>query len=349
MKIGLLGLPGSGKSSVFRAVTGRGQEHHSGDDIAVLKVPDQLLQQIADFYQSKKVTMAELALVDVTALSKGEDVAGRQRHLSQLAGDADAFALVIQAFGTMDYTGGELDPRGDLETLILELALTDLDVIAARIERIQNGPKVDRGQFELNTLQKAHDHLAAGGLLAGLDLSPEEQKALRGFRLLTARPMLIVFNVGEDDLRGEGIATAREYADSLEIPSLVFCAELEEELAALGDEERGAFLADFGLEASARDRLIRAAYETVNAVTFYTAAHNESRAWTVQRGTRAREAAGKIHTDLADNFVRAEVIKSSVLLQCASEAECRERGAISLEGAEYVIEEGDIVLIRFTH
>lgn len=349
MKIAILGLPGGGKSSVFRAATGRGHDHHSGDDLAVLKVPDARLARIVEFYKSKKITMAELALVDVTALTRGEDVASRQRHLSQLAADADAFALVIQGFGSMDYTGGDLDPRSDLETLLLELALTDLDVIARRIERIQTGPKADRSQFELKTLQKAHDHLAEGGLVVGLDLSPEEQKTLRGFRLLTGRPMLVVLNVAEDDHQGERVAGAREYADALGLRSILFCAELEEELAAIPEDEREAFLADFGLAGSARDRLIRAAYDTVNVVTFYTAAHNESRAWTVQEGTCARDAAGKIHTDLAENFVRAEVIKSAVLLECASEAECRERGAIALEGADYVIEDGDIVLIRFTH
>ncbi len=349
MKIGLLGLPGSGKSSVFRAVTGRGHDRRTGDDIAVVKVPDDRLQRIAACYESRKMTMAEVTLVDITALNKGEDVANRQRHLSQLAGDADAFTLVIQAFGTMDYTGGQLNPRSDLETLLLELTLTDLDVIAARIERVETGPKVDRGLFELNTLRKAHDHLAAGGLMSSLELGAEEQKLLRGFGLLTSRPMLVVFNVGEDDLQGDRIAPARDYAATLGLASLAFCAELEEELAVLPDDERGEFMADFGLLESARDRLVRAAYTTLDVVTFYTAAGNEARAWTVQRGTSAREAAGKIHTDMAANFVRAEVIKASVLLELASEAACRERGAIALEGADYVVEDGDVLLIRFTH
>lgn len=351
MKIGLLGLPGGGKSTCFRAVTGKAQESRHGDDIAVVQVPDDRLPRIAEIYGSEKTTPPELVVVDLTALSKGQDVASRQSHLSNAAGDADAFALVIQAFGTLSHTGGELDPKSDLEDLLLELCLTDLDVIGGRLKRLDDASvaKRDRSQFETSTLQKCYEHLEQGALMLRLELEPEAEKLLRGFGLLTMRPMLVVFNVGEDDLEGAGIAAAREYAGSLGLPSLVFCAELEEEILQLPLAEQEEFLAGYGLDGAARDRLIKAAYDALDTITFYTSAGTEARAWTVRAGTTAHGAAGKIHTDMADKFVRAERIATEVLFDAGSEAEAKKRGDWSLEGADYIVQDGDLLLIRFTH
>jgi ribosome-binding ATPase len=351
MKIGLLGLPGSGKSTCFRAVTGKAQEGRHGDDIAVVEVPDDRLPRIAGIYGSEKMTPPELVVVDLTALSKGEDVGNRQSHLSNAAGDADAFALVIQAFGTINHLGGELDPKSDLEDLLLELCLTDLDVISGRLKRLEDSSvaKRDRSQFEVNTLQKCYQHLEQGALMLQLKLEPEAEKLLRGFGLLTMRPMLVVFNVGEEDLAGARIAAAREYADIRGLPSLVFCAELEEEILQLAPAEQEEFLADYGLDGSARDRLIKAAYDALDIITFYTSAGTEARAWTVRAGTTAHEAAGKIHTDMAEKFVRAERIAGEALCEAGSEAEAKKRGDWSLEGTDYIVQDGDLLLIRFTH
>jgi len=350
MKIGLLGLPGGGKSTCFRAVTGKAQEAQLGDDIAVVQVPEPRLDTVAEIYGSAKATPPELIVVDLTALHKGEDVVSRQTHLSAIAGDADAFALVLQAFGTVDHTGGELDPKDDLETLLLELCLTDLDVIGGRLERLQDGSvaKRDRSQYEIDVLQKCYDHLEQGGLMLQLELEPEAGKLLRGFGLLTMRPMLVVFNVGEDDLAGETISPAIEYADSLGLPHLVFCAELEDEIAQLSPEEQQEFLGDFGLEEAGRDRLIEAAYGTLDVITFFTAADKEARAWTARAGTNAQEAAGKIHTDMGEQFVRAEVIPCTALAERGSVAECRSHGDWALHGADYIVQDGDILFIRFT-
>ncbi len=351
MKIGFLGLPGSGKSTCFRAVTGKTQQAHPGDDIAVVQVPEPRLETVARVYGSRKATPPELTVVDLTALHRGEDVTSRQTHLTGVAGDADAFALIVQAFGTVDHTGGELDPKADLEVLLLELCLTDLDVVGGRLERLQSGSvaKRDRSQYEMDVLQKCYDHLAQGGLMLQLQLEPEAEKLLRGFGLLTSRPMLVVFNVGEDDIAGEAIAPAIAHADSLGLPYLIFCAELEDEIAQLSPNEQQEFLQDFGLEASAREKLIKAAYDALEVITFFTAADKEARAWTVRSGTNAQEAAGKIHTDMGENFVRAEVIPCDALAEHGSVAECRNCGAWSLQGADYAVQDGDILLVRFTH
>ena len=351
MKIGLLGLPGSGKSTCFRAATGKAQQAGMGDDIAVVQVPEPRLQTVADPYESRAATPAELTFEDMPALHKGEDITGRQSRLAAVAGDADAFALVIQAFGSMDYSGGPLDPQGDLDTLLLELCLTDLDVLSGRVERINSGAiaKRDRNQYELSLLQKCVEHLEQGGLMLELELEAEAEKLLRGFGLLTARPMLVVFNVGEDDLSGAAIQSAIAYADGRGLPYLLFCAELEEEIAQLPPDEQEEFLLDFGLEQSARDRLLRAAYETLDVITFFTAADKEARAWTVRSGTNAQQAAARIHTDMGDNFVRAEVISFADLQKHGSVAECRKHGTWALQGADYPVQDGDILLIRFTH
>ncbi len=351
MKIGLLGLPGSGKSTCFRAVTGKSQEAQLGDDIAVVRVPEPRLDTVAEIYDSAKATPPELTIVDLTALQQGEDVASRQTHLSAVAGDADAFALIIQAFGTINHSAGPLDPHNDLEVLLLELCLTDLEVIGGRLERLQDGSvaKRDRSQYEIDVLQKCHDHLEQSGLMLQLGLEPEAEKLLRGFGLLTMRPMLVVFNVGEEDLGAEKAAPAIEYAHSLGLPHLAFCAALEEEIAQLPPDEREEFLSDFGLQEAGRERLIQAAYGTLDVITFFTAADKEARAWTARAGTNAQEAAGKIHTDMGEHFVRAEVIPYSALAERGSVAECRKHGDWALHGADYIVQDGDILFIRFTH
>lgn len=352
MKIGLLGLPGSGKSTVFRAVTGKEQQSHHGEDIAVVRVPDTRLDFLADMYNPKKKTPPEITFVDLTALSQGEDMSSRSNRLKQVAGDADAFTLVVQGFGEMDCSGGELDPKSDLEVLLLELTFTDLDLIDRRIARITDSgsrSKKDDTQKELELLHRCHNHLEAGRLMRDMELTTEEAKSLRGFAFLTNLPMVVVFNIDEDDLEGAKVQAAVEYAESMGLNHVTFCATVEEEIAQLPPEEQREFLADYGLTESARDRLIKAAYDSLAVITFFTSGPDECRGWTIRQGTNAQGAAGKIHTDLADNFVRAEVIHFADMEKCGSEAECRKQGVWGLQGADYPVQDGDIIVIRFTH
>ncbi|MFP3903817.1 MAG: DUF933 domain-containing protein [Armatimonadota bacterium] len=347
----MIGLPGSGKSTCFRAVTGKDQQSHGGDDLAVVQVPDERLEPIAEVFDSAKATPPEITFVDLMAVTEDEDVEGRLSRLKSIVGDADAFVLVIQAFGELDYTGEPLDPRSDLETLMLQLALTDLEVVENRLKRIHSDAtaKKDRSPYEIELLERCREHLADGGLMLHLGLSEEDEKFLRGFNLLTSRPMLVVFNVAEDDSLGERAAEAMQYAEELDLPHLLFSGELEEEIAQLPPEDQQEFLADFGLEQAARDRFIKAAYELLNVITFFTASEKETRGWTIPQGANAQEAAAKIHTDMGEHFIRAEVIPAEALIQRGSVAACREHGEWSLQGADYIVEDGDILQIRFSH
>lgn len=351
MKIGLIGLPGSGKSTCFRAVTGKMDQAHGRDDVAVVQVPDRRLEPIAQIYGSDKATPPEITFVDLMAVSEDEDAEARLSRLHGIVGDADVFALIIQAFGQIGHDGQALDPREDLEDLILQLALTDLEVVEKRIRRIESDAtaKKDRSQYELDLLNRCRDHLSAGGLISTLELGEKDEKFLRGFNLLTARPMLVVFNVAESDMDGGVAQKAVEYADELGLPQLLFSAELEEEIAQLSVDEQQEFLADFGLEESARDRFITAAYELLDVITFFTASDKETRGWTISRGATAQEAAAEIHTDMGEHFIRAEVIPAAALIEYGSVAECRNQGEWSLQGADYTVKDGDILQIRFSH
>jgi hypothetical protein len=327
------------------------QESHGTDDVAVVQVPDPRLEPIAQIYESDKATPPEITFVDLMAVSEDEDAEARLSRLHGIVGDADAFALVVQAHGQIGHDGEPLEPQSDLENLILQLALTDLEVVETRIKRIQSDAtaKKDRSQYELDLLGRCREHLAGGGLILTLDLGEKDKKFLRGFNLLTSRPMLVVFNVAESDMAGEAAQEAIAYADGLGVPHLLFSAELEEEISRLSGDEQQEFLADFGLEESARDRFITAAYRLLDVITFFTASDKEARGWTISQGATAQEAAAEIHTDMGEHFIRAEVIPAAALIEYGSVAECRNQGEWSLQGADYTVKDGDILQIRFSH
>jgi len=355
MKLGFIGLPGSGKSSCFGLVTGRSFEEltataHGEAQIAAVKVPEPRLPRVAEVFGSKKAVEPELTFVDVMALHKGEGHSAREDKLTKVAGDADAFALVVQCFGDMDHEGNPLDPRADLEALVLEMILTDLGVVEGRLERIELEMKAarDKTNWERDLLQRIQAHLSADGLIAELEFTDDEDRQLRGFNLLTHKPLLVVLNVAEDDLEGERAAAARALAEERGFGHIALCAELELELAQLEDDERAEFLADYGLEGDAHDRLIRACYGVLDLITFFTANANEARAWTISEGATARDAAGKVHSDMYEGFIRAQVIPVEKLDELGSEAACREAGVARLEGREYLVQDGDVLEIRFS-
>jgi len=353
MKIGLVGLPGSGKSTVFRLLTGHSDSTRRADGIAVVQVPDPRLDRIFQIYQPKKMTYAELTVLDLLAAKgrgSGEGSAEGALHWVKAAGDADAFALVVQCFGHVDYSGAPLDARADLEAVLLEMALTDLGIVEGRMERIKaKGRKREvTEEWELHVLGQVRDHLAKGGLVAQLELSEDKQKLLRGFGLLTAKPLLVILNIGEDEAEEERAVDARQFAEQAGLAHVTVCARLDEEVAELPAEEQKQFLSAYGFAEPARERLIKAAYRLLDTITFFTVNNNEARAWTVPAGTTAVEAAGKIHSDMAAGFIRVEVIPFQALDEAGSVAEIKKQNLSRIEGRDYIVQDGDILQVRFS-
>lgn len=354
MKVGFLGLPGSGKTTLFNVVTGRefdpSEMGRAEARMAVVKVPDERVERVAEIYDSPAVTHPEVTFVDLMALHRGDEHTRRDDSLTKVAGDADAFALVMQCFGELDHRGEALDPRSDLEALMLEMTVTDLGVVEGRLRRIEEEMKSarDKSSLERDLLERVREQLEEGDLVRDMSLGPDEERMLRGFNLLTSKPLLVVFNVGEDDLRAQTCTGACALAEEAGLEWIAFSAELEQELAELDEETQREFLAEYELDAVARDRFIRACYDLLDVITFFTANQNEARGWTISSGATAREAAGKVHSDMYEGFIRAEVIPFEKLDEHGSIAACKEAGAVRLEGREYEVQDGDILDIRFS-
>ncbi len=359
MKVGIFGLPLSGKTTVFRVLAGRAdlaaRDTHGEAQSAAVKLSDDRLEFIAEVYQPQKTTPAEITLVDTVALQKGRADARRAESLTELLGDADAFALVIRCFDLATDDSGAA-AKDDLESLVLELALTDLAILERRLDRLDKDLRSGKKEIEAEhrLLSRCKEQLEGSGLLRALDLSDEEEKALRGFSLLTMKPMLAVANIGEDQVaeaplaEGGRLAALRQACEAMELPALAFCAELEGEIQELAPDEQQAFLSDYGVDSPAREAFLRACFGLLDLVTFFTANENEVRAWTIPQGSTAVEAAGKVHTDMAKGFIKAETISFDDLRECGTPADCRKQGKARLEGKDYEVREGDILLIRFT-
>ncbi|MEA3403783.1 MAG: DUF933 domain-containing protein [Armatimonadota bacterium] len=354
MKVGFLGLPASGKTSLFNLVTGRDLDPaeigRAEARIGTVRVPDARLPRIAEIYGSDRSVPPEVTFVDLMALHRGEEHTARDDSLTRVAGDADAFALVIQCFGELDYQGNPLHPSADLEGLLLEMTITDLGVVERRIKRIEDELKAarDKTHTEHDLLQRVSEHLGEGELVRDMDLHEEEERVLRGFNLLTSKPLLVVFNVSEEDLRAETCTGACKRAEEAGLEWIPVCAGLEQELAELDAETQKQFLAEYDLEAPARERFIRACYDLLDVITFFTANENEAHGWTISAGATAREAAGKVHSDMYEGFIRAEVVAFEDLDELGSVAACKEVGAVRVEGRDYEVQEGDILQVRFS-
>jgi len=355
MKLGIFGLPLCGKTTVFRILAGRNDLADARGEAqqAVVKLPDERLQPLVDIYQPAKVSPAEITFVDTVSIQKGGG--GRSESYSEMLKDADAWALVVRCFDVMgdDPAQAAID---DLESLTLEMALTDLAIIERRLERLAKDLRLGTKEAvaEHEVLSRCAKHLEAGGLLRQLNLQGEDEKVVRGYSLLTMKPMLVVANVG-DDLAGQNplddgqaLAEFRVTCETMGFESVAFCAELEAEIQELDPEEQAEFLADYGIEKPARESFIRKCFDLLGLVTFFTGGPTEVHAWTIPAGSTAVEAAGRIHTDLARGFIRAEVIALDDLVDAGSEAECRARGTSRLEGKTYEVKEADVVLVRFS-
>ncbi len=349
MKIGLVGLPGSGKTTCFGILSGRAPaDTHHGATLASVPLPDPRLDRLLETESPKKLVYADVTFIDFDALHKGEAKKG-ELALHKIAGDADAFALVVQAFGDLDHLGNALDPASDLETLMLEMALSDLSIISRALERLSTAPKSERVPQEIDLLERCRAHLDEGRALRDLSLSPEALKQLSGFAPLTLKPLLVVLNVGDDDLQGASAAGAAALAQEAELCCITLCAALEHEIAELSPEDQQEFLADYHLDAPARERFLHAAFEMLNLVTFYTVNDKEARAWHVGKGSLAPQAAGKVHSDMQAGFIRAEVVPFSAVDKLGSIHAAKAAGYQRVEGKEYEVRDGDILQIRFSH
>jgi GTP-binding protein YchF len=342
MRIGLVGLPGSGKSTVFGALTGLAVEtgyaaRRDRANLGVVKVPDARVDALARLFSPRKTTYAEIAFTDVAGASEGID-----RATLNAMRPLDALCQVLRGFP--DAAGRAPDPVREIADLETETILADLEVIEARIARLAKDRSAPR---DLELLRRVAAALEEGRALRGVELAPEERRSLAGFALLTQKPLLLVLNVPEDEILAPPPEPVVAAAKGRGLGLVVLSAPVEMDIAQLPEAEQPDFVASLGLEEPARHRFIRAAFELCDLVSMLTAGPDECRAWPIPRGTPAPRAAGKIHSDIERGFIRAEVIHWRDLVELGSEARCREAGKLRVEGRDYVVEDGDVVNFRF--
>ena len=363
MKLGIVGLPNVGKSTLFNSLTKAGAESANypfctiDPNVGVVAVPDERLKLLGDLYHSKKVTSAVIEFVDIAGLvkgaSKGEGL-GNQ-FLSNIR-EVDAIVHVVRCFedSNVVHVDGSVNPLRDIETINLELIFSDLEILERRIAKVAKGARMDKEQAkELAMLERVKERLEDGKLAIGFETEDEdEEEYFKNLNLLTAKPVIYAANVGEEDLANDGadnagVQAVREYAKETGSEVFAICAQIEEEISELDDEERQMFLDDLGLKESGLEKLIRASYHLLGLMSFLTSGEDETRAWTIKQGTKAPQAAGKIHTDFERGFIKAEVVNYKDLLENGSLAAAREKGLVRMEGKEYVVQDGDVILFRF--
>ena len=363
MKLGIVGLPNVGKSTLFNSLTKAGAESANypfctiDPNIGIVAVPDERLKLLGDMYHSKKVTPAVIEFVDIAGLvkgaSKGEGL-GNQ-FLSNIR-EVDAIVHVVRCFedDNVVHVDGSVDPLRDIETINLELIFSDLEILERRITKTGKAARMDKSLAkEAALLEALKVHLEEGKLAKSYVTEDEDELALlAGYNLLTYKPVIFAANVAENDLSddgagNEGVRKVREFATANGSEVFVICAQIEQEIAELDDDEKAMFLEDLGLSESGLEKLIKASYHLLGLHSFLTAGEDETRAWTIKIGTKAPQAAGKIHTDFERGFIKAEVVNYQDLLEQGSLAAAREKGLVGMEGKEYVVKDGDVILFRF--
>ncbi len=364
MKLGIVGLPNVGKSTLFNSLTKAGAESANypfctiDPNVGIVPVPDERLTKLGNLYHSKKVTPAVVEFVDIAGLvkgaSKGEGL-GNQ-FLSNIR-EVDAIVHVVRCFedANVVHVDGSVDPARDIETINLELVFSDLEILERRIAKTAKGARMDKALAkEMALLEQIKAHLERGELAKTFALSDDEEEAawFASYNLLTAKPVIYAANVAEEDLANEGASNAfvqavRKLAQKEQSEAFVICAQIEQEIAELEEEEKMMFLEELGLQASGLEKLIQASYSLLGLISYLTAGEDETRAWTIIKGTKAPQAAGKIHTDFERGFIRAEVVNYQDLLECGSLAAAKEKGIVGLEGKDYVVKDGDVMLFRF--
>ena len=362
MQIGIMGLPGAGKTTVFnalahaRAEVGGYSAPTSEPNLAAVKVPDPRLDALAPLFEPKKFTPAEVQYVDVAGIVRGSGQESAGALLAHLRG-TDVLLQVVRAFGSAASHGTDPDPLDDVEALRLELILADLGVVEKRLDRLEKEAQLGKGtpaerqlrQTELELFRRLNEALAAERPLRDLELLPDEEKLLRGYGFLTAKPLLVLLNVAEpgpaaDALVAEVRAGVGD-GSSTQVASLA--GKLEMELAELSPEEAAEFTEALGIAESGLTRVIQLSYRLARLLSFFTVGPDECRAWTIRRGSTAVDAAGAIHSDLARGFIRAEVIRWDQLLDAQTFAEARRRGQLRSEGKIYVVQDGDVINVLF--
>ncbi len=364
MKLGIVGLPNVGKSTLFNALTKAGALSANypfatiDPNIGIVAVPDERIKRLGELYHTKKVTPATIEFVDIAGLvkgaSKGEGL-GNQ-FLANIR-EVDAIVHVVRCFEDTNiiHVDGSIDPARDIETINLELIFSDIEILERRIAKVGKQARMDKtlGK-EMELLEALKAHLEEGKMARTFEVPEDEdmEKWFNSYNLLTAKPTIYAANVTEDDLADDGAANpfvtkVRQMAAAEGAEVFVICAQIEQELSELSDEEKEEFLADLGVKSAGLDKLVAASYSLLGLISFLTAGEDECRAWTIKNGTKAPQAAGKIHTDFERGFIKAEVVNYKDLLENGSLAAAREKGIVGMEGKEYVVKDGDVILFRF--
>ena len=349
MKLGIVGLPNVGKSTLFNSLTKAGAESANypfctiDPNVGIVTVPDARVDYLAEKYHSKKVIPAAIEFVDIAGLVKGA---------SKGEGLGNQFLANIREVDAIVHVDGSVNPLRDIETINFELIFSDIEVLDRRIAKSTKGSRNDKSlAHEVEFLSKVKAHLEDGKLAKTFEVDDEEdQEILNSCNLLTIKPVIFAANVNEDELAGEDndyVKAVREYAADVDAKVFVVCAQIEQEISELDDDEKKEFLEDLGLEESGLEKLISASYSLLGLISFLTSGEDETRAWTIKEGTKAPQAAGKIHTDFERGFICAEVVSFEDLKEYGTMQACKEKGLVRQEGKEYVVKDGDIIVFRF--